>query len=77
MQALSLSGEQVPVTSTEEALDDTPNYYDWQDLFPELQALIDGRTEIAAECAQVAAWKAWPEKHYDEGGTQDWKVCMP
>lgn len=73
-QALSLSGELVPVTSAREAPDDTPNYYDWKDLFPELKALIDAKAEIAAECAQVAAWKAWPEKHYDEGGTQDWKV---
>lgn len=70
--AFSLSGELVPVTAAGE--DDSPNYYDWKDLFPELKALVDAMPEIAAECGQVAAWKAWPEKHYDEGGGQDWKV---
>lgn len=74
-QTLNLSRELVPIAAAGEVPpDDTPNYYDWQDLFPELKALVDGLSEIAAECAQVAAWKAWPEKHYDEGGGQDWKV---
>ena len=72
--AFSLSGEQVPVTAEEQDEDNTPNYYDWKELFPELKALIDAMPEIAAECGRVAAWKAWPEKHYDEGGGQDWKV---
>lgn len=70
--AFSLSGELVPVTAAAE--DDTPNYFDWKELFPELKALVEAMPEISAECGQVAAWKAWPEKHYDEGGGQDWKV---
>jgi len=74
VQALSLSAELVPATAGETPENDTPNYYDWRDLFPALQSLVDGMSEISAECGQVAAWKAWPEKHYDEGGTQDWKV---
>lgn len=73
--AFSLSGELVPVTAAGEE-DVTPNYYDWKELFPELEALANAMPEIAAECGQVAAWKAWPEKHYDEGGGQDWKVCQ-
>lgn len=76
-QALNLSDELVPIAAAGEVpQDDTPNYHDWQNLFPELKVLVDGLSEIAAECAQVAAWKAWPEKHYDEGGGQDWKVLF-
>lgn len=75
--AFSLSGELVPVTAEGGDEDDTPNYYDWKGLFPELKALVDAMPEIAAECGRVAAWKAWPEKHYDEGGNQDWKVYIP
>ncbi|CAM9300143.1 unnamed protein product, partial [Pylaiella littoralis] len=74
VQAFSLSGELVPVTEAGKSEDDTPNYYNWQDLFPELKSLVDETWEIAAECRRVATWKAWPEKHYDEGGAQDWKV---
>lgn len=76
VQVLSLSGELVPVTAGKAAEDNTPNYYDWRDLFPALQTLVDGMSEISRECGQVAAWKAWPEKHYDEGGAQDWKVRL-
>lgn len=59
---------------------DTPNFYDWRDLFPELQALIDAMPEIYAECGQVAAWTNWPEtasEEYDEGENEDWKVYLP
>lgn len=74
--AFSLSGELVPVTAEGAGEDATPNYYDWKELFPELKALVEAMPEISAECGRVAAWKAWPEKHYDEGGGQDWKVCQ-
>ena len=53
---------------------ETANFYDWRDVFPELEALARGLPEITAECLKVAAWKAWPEKHYEEGGGRDWKV---
>lgn len=77
VQAFNLSGELVPAIAAGASLEaDTPNYYDWQDLFPELRCLVDGISEITAECKRVAAWKAWPEKHYDEGGAQDWKVFI-
>lgn len=59
---------------------DTPNFYDWRDLFPELQALTDAMPEIYAECGQVAAWTNWPEtasEEYDEGENEDWKVYLP
>lgn len=52
----------------------TPNYFDWNCLFPELKILVDEFAEILEECSRVSAWKAWPEKHYDEGGGEDWKV---
>lgn len=32
--AFSLSGELVPVTVEEQDEDNTPNYYDWKELFP-------------------------------------------
>lgn len=54
--------------------DETANFYEWRDVFPELEALARALPEITAECLQVASWKAWPEKHYEEGGGQDWKV---
>ena len=58
----------------EPSQEDTANYYDWKEVFPELEVLVHGMAEIMAECLQVAAWKAWPEKHYEEGKMQDWKV---
>lgn len=54
--------------------DGTPNYFNWKELFPELKVLVEGLADISAECIQVSNWRAWPEKHYEEGGEQDWKV---
>lgn len=70
----NLAGALVPLVAEEPAEDGTPNFYDWKDVFPELEVLLHGMSEIAAECGEVSAWKAWPEKHYGEGGGHDWKV---
>ena len=77
--AVNICGEPVlaypPLLPGEGVVDDgTPNYFDWKELFPELQVLVHGMSEIFAECSQVSNWKAWPEKHYDKEGEQDWKV---
>ena len=69
------AGAEVGGGDPDEPRDDgTANFYEWRDVFPELEALAMGLPEITAECLQVASWKAWPEKHYEEGGGQDWKV---
>lgn len=76
----NISGALVPLVRAEEPhQEDTANYYDWKEVFPELEVLVHGMAEIMAECSQVAAWQAWPEKHYEDGGMQDWKVthCHP
>lgn len=71
----NISGTLVPLARAEEPYqEDTANYYDWKEVFPELEVLVHGMAEIMAECSHVAAWKAWPEKHYEEGRKQDWKV---
>lgn len=77
--AVNICGEPVlaypPLLPGEGVVDEgTPNYFDWKELFPELQVLVHGMSEILAECSQVSNWKAWPEKHYDKDGEQDWKV---
>lgn len=64
-----------PFTSEDQIrTDGTPNFFDWKEVFPELKALAQGLPEILAECTKVSNWKTWPEKHYEEGGEQDWKV---
>lgn len=77
--AVNICGEPVlaypPLLPGEGVVDDgTPNYFDWKEIYPELQVLVHGMSEILAECSQVSNWKAWPEKHYDREGEQDWKV---
>jgi len=59
-----------------------PEYYDWREIYPELQILLDNFDDILQEAEQVSHWKEWPENHYREGGNQDWKVfpflhCFP
>ena len=71
----NISGEWVPpARAGEPRRGETANYYSWREVYPELEVLVRGMADIVAECDQVAAWKAWPEKHYDEGGNHDWKV---
>lgn len=68
--SLSLS----PAPTQESNAIASPNYFDWNELYPELKILVEGLSEILQECLQVSSWRAWPEKHYDEGCGQDWKV---
>ncbi|CAM9599968.1 unnamed protein product, partial [Heterosigma akashiwo] len=64
---------------------DGPNaqeYYDWRELYPQLQVLIDNYEDILQEAEAVTGWHAWPEYHFREGGNNDWKVfpfayCFP
>lgn len=53
---------------------EAPSFFEWSELFPELQELLDGFAAIRAEMSKVGDWKAWPENHYMDGGSQDWKV---
>lgn len=73
---INLKGDLVLRATREEKEMSTPNFFDWKELFPELSILENHFSEILKECMQVSSWKAWPENHYEEGGNQDWKVCV-
>jgi aspartyl/asparaginyl beta-hydroxylase (cupin superfamily) len=52
----------------------TPNYFDWRDIYPDLQILYDNISIIAAEAETVPRWTAWPEDQLYQGSTGDWTV---
>lgn len=54
---------------------DLPNYYDYKEVFPELQILKDEFLTIRQELHSVMSmsWPNWPEEHYQRPGS-DWKV---
>ena len=58
----------------ERGTDKTPNYYDWRDLYPEMQILIDNITIINEESKHLPLWTPWPEDHYSVGGVGSWTV---
>jgi len=51
-----------------------PRYYDWRELFPQLQLLYDNVDVLAEEAATVHCWTPWPEDHFGEYGESDWTV---
>ncbi|KAJ8525169.1 hypothetical protein ON010_g15946 [Phytophthora cinnamomi] len=56
--------------------DDAPNYYPYQEFFPQLEILKDNYNVILEEMLavqQIATWPFWPEKHYAEGDSE-WRV---
>ncbi|RLN92921.1 hypothetical protein BBJ28_00015574 [Nothophytophthora sp. Chile5] len=56
--------------------DDMPNYYPYQEFFPQLDVLKDNYNVILEEMQavqQTATWPFWPEKHYSEGDSE-WRV---
>ncbi|KAF4315369.1 hypothetical protein BBO99_00009196 [Phytophthora kernoviae] len=56
--------------------DDMPNYYPYQELFPQLDILKDNYNVILEEMQAVqqsATWPFWPEKHYSENDSE-WRV---
>lgn len=52
------------------------NYYPWQEIFPELQVLLEHVGAIREEALAVSAqWTPWPEYHFRDGGVEnDWRV---
>lgn len=51
------------------------NFYEWQDLFPQLRVLQESLPAILEEALQVSGWFAWPEYHFREGASSnDWRV---
>lgn len=55
---------------------DLPNYYSYQELYPQLEVLKDHYDVIVDEMQRVlqsSAWPFWPEKHYAEGDNE-WRV---
>lgn len=56
--------------------DDLPSYYDYKELFPQLEVLRDNFDVIVEEMKAVhqsSTWPFWPEKHYAEGDNE-WRV---
>jgi ubiquinone/menaquinone biosynthesis C-methylase UbiE len=72
-----LGGDGVGYSSDEEIQDDdVPNYYPYQEFFPQLDLLKDHYNVILEEMQavqQMATWPFWPEKHYTEGESE-WRV---
>ncbi|RMX68565.1 hypothetical protein DD238_004276 [Peronospora effusa] len=70
-------GDGVGYSSDEEIQDDdVPNYYSYQELFPQLDILKDNYNVILEEMQavqEIATWPFWPEKHYTEGSSE-WRV---
>ncbi|KAG7377659.1 hypothetical protein PHYBOEH_000747 [Phytophthora boehmeriae] len=65
-------------SSDDEEIDDSdmPNYYPYQELFPQLDILKDNYNVILEEMQAVqqsATWPFWPEKHYSENDSE-WRV---
>ncbi|GAB9464670.1 Aspartate beta-hydroxylase domain-containing protein 2 [Globisporangium polare] len=56
--------------------EDLPNYYDYKELYPQLEVLRDNFDVIVEEMKAVhqsSTWPFWPEKHYAEGDNE-WRV---
>lgn len=43
---------------------ETPNYYDWQSVFPDLAEIKIRYRDILEEAKNVPQWTPWPEDHY-------------
>lgn len=49
-------------------------FYDWKELFPELQIFVDNYNKIREEVENIGSWIPWPEDHFSDGGQADWTV---
>lgn len=50
------------------------NFYEWEEVYPELRLLLDQFDVIRDEANAVGGWTPWPEYHFREGGGSDWRV---
>ena len=41
----------------------TPNYFNWKEIFPELNILIENFDVIKEESSKIPKWTDWPEDH--------------
>uniref|UniRef100_K3WA84 Aspartyl/asparaginy/proline hydroxylase domain-containing protein n=1 Tax=Globisporangium ultimum (strain ATCC 200006 / CBS 805.95 / DAOM BR144) TaxID=431595 RepID=K3WA84_GLOUD len=71
------SSEEADDSDEEEIYDDDlPNYYEYKELYPQLEVLKDNYAVILEEMQAVlqsSTWPFWPEKHYAEGDNE-WRV---
>ena len=51
-----------------------PSFVRYEDAYPELEILKQHWREIQREAASIPQWTKWPEYHFRDGGTQEWKV---
>ena len=59
-----------------------PGFYDWRQVFPFLEPILELTAELAAEAKATPWWYEWPEKSlYKAEDGMDWKVrcftCRP
>lgn len=40
------------------------NFFDWRELFPELNVLVESIDTISEEIGTVGQWMPWPEDHF-------------
>lgn len=71
----SSSSDEVPASASAEPITPVaPRYYDWREVFPQLQILYDNISVLAEESLSVHTWIPWPEDHFGEYGQSDWTV---
>ena len=54
--------------------DEGPPFYEWQQVYPFLQPLLDAQGTIWAEAQGANRWHDWPEDLYDPTEGHVWKV---
>ena len=54
------------------------NFYEWRDLYPELEVLYRNQDLLREELENIPKWVPWPEDHFslakDDSNTRDWTV---
>jgi len=61
-------------TAVSPAIPEAENFYEWRELFPELQLLYDNVAVLVDEASRIQDWTPWPEDHFALGGVTDWTV---
>ena len=63
-QTTTITTTTTPIVSKE--------YYNWQEIYPELKILLDNINDLITESETISTWVPWPEDHYTTGS--DWTV---
>jgi len=54
------------------------NFFNWREIYPELELLYNNQTMIYEEMSKISRWVPWPEDHFslpnDFNNSKDWTV---